>query len=389
MGTKMAPVYANLTLGYLERSLYQIVETDFKQMDPNVFRKSWKRYIDDCIILWDPNWGDIYDLYQILQNIHPNIKYTMECSKKEIPFLDILIQINGQKVSTDIYRKPTDTQQYLHFKSQHPKTCLKSIPYNLARRICTIVSDSELQNIRLDELRKALLQRAFPISLINKGIDLAKKIPISELRKTKEKKSDDVLPFVTTFNRCNPEIFHEAYKNLNQLRMSERLENLLKETKLIKSKRQPKNLKKLLTSAKFESENNLVTEGVSKCKNKRCKICDIIIEGKHFMFKHSGSYFEIKRNLTCTSKNVVYVLQCDKCKEEYIGSTKQLNQRISLHKSNIKLPQNRILFVSKHIFECSKGNFRVMPIYQTDDYSMITIKEQNFIDRFNPLLNRT
>ena len=29
------------------------------------------------------------------------------------------------------------------------------------------------------------------------------------------------------------------------------------------------------------------------------------------------------------------------------------------------------------MFECSKGNFKVMPIYQTDDYSMITIKEQN------------
>ena len=109
----------------------------------------------------------------------------------------------------------------------------------------------------------------------------------------------------------------------------------------------------------------------------------------YFQFKHSGINFEIKRNLTCTSKNVVYVIQCDECKEEYIGSTKQLNQRISLHKSNIKLPQNRVLFVSKHIFECSKGNFKVMPIYQTDDYSMITIKEQSFIDKHKPMLNRT
>ena len=29
--------------------------------------------------------------------------------------------VNGQ-IITDIYHKPTDTQQYLHFRSQHPKT---------------------------------------------------------------------------------------------------------------------------------------------------------------------------------------------------------------------------------------------------------------------------
>ena len=389
MGTKMAPVYANLTLGFLEKYLYQDVNTNFPNIDENIFINSWKRYIDDCIILWDPNWGDINKLHTILQNIHPNIKFTMECSDKEIPFLDILLKINGQVISTDIYRKPTDTQQYLHFKSQHPKTCLKAIPYNLARRICTIVSDLKLRDTRLNELRTALLQRAFPISLINKGIELAKQIPLSELRKVKEKKSSDVLTFVTTFNKCNPEIFNEAYKNLNQLRMSERMENILNETKLVKSKRQPKNLKKILTCAKFEMNDDSTLEGVSRCKNKRCKICDILIEGRNFKFKHSASNFEIKRNLTCTSKNVVYVLQCDNCKEEYIGSTKQLNHRISLHKSNIKLPQNRILFVSRHIFDCSEGNFKVMPIYQTDDYSMITIKEQLFIDRYKPMLNRT
>ena len=171
--------------------------------------------------------------------------------------------------------------------------------------------------------------------------------------------------------------------------MSERMENILNETKLVKSKRQPKNLKKILTCAKFDMKDDSTLEGVSRCKNKRCKICNILIEGRNFKFKHSTSIFEIKRNLTCTSKNVVYVLQCDNCKEEYIGSTKQLNHRISLHKSNIKLPQNRVLFVSRHIFDCSEGNFKVMPIYQTDDYSMITIKEQLFIDRYKPMLNRT
>ena len=45
----------------------------------------------------------------------------MEQSSKELPFLDILIKnVYGQIL--DIYHKPKDTQQYLHFKSHHPKT---------------------------------------------------------------------------------------------------------------------------------------------------------------------------------------------------------------------------------------------------------------------------
>ena len=180
----------------------------------------------------------------------------------------------------------------------------------------------------------------------------------------------------------NPELFTEAYHNLNQLRLCEKLDNIIRENKIIKSKRQPKNLKQILTRAKFETQNITSVEGVTKCNKKRCKVCDILIEGKSFKFKHIPIEFEVKRNLTCTSKNVIYVMRCDKCKDEYIGSTQQLNHRVhvALH---------RILFVSKHIYEYSKGQFHIMPLYQTDNYSNIQIKEQHLIDKYKPLLNRT
>ena len=139
----------------------------------------------------------------------------------------------------------------------------------------------------------------------------------------------------------------------------------------------------------FPITNNDENYEVKKCNDRRCKVCEILIEGKVFKFKNCHTEFEVKRNFTCNSKNVVYVIQCDRCKEEYIGSTQQLNHRVALHKSNIKIPQNRILFVSKHIYECSNGHFHIMPLYQSDNYSLLTIKEQYFIDKFKPSLNRT
>ena len=80
----------------------------------------------------------------------------MEHSLKEIPFLDILMNNVNGKIITDIYHKATDTQQYLHFRSHHPRNCIKSIPYKLAHRIHTIITDKNLKKTRLKELHTTL-----------------------------------------------------------------------------------------------------------------------------------------------------------------------------------------------------------------------------------------
>ena len=58
----------------------------------------------------------------------------MEYSKDPIPFLDILIKGNNDKIWTDIYYKPTDTHRYHPFSSNNPKHCKKYMPFTLARR---------------------------------------------------------------------------------------------------------------------------------------------------------------------------------------------------------------------------------------------------------------
>ena len=90
--------------------------------------------------------------------------------------------------------------------------------------------------------------------------------------------------------------------------------------KIIKSQKQPQNLKRIYT---FSTLGENTTQGVTKCNKKRCKICDIIIEGKSYIFKNPETKFKINKDLTCDSKkNVVYIIECGKCKEIYIGPTK-------------------------------------------------------------------
>ena len=50
---------------------------------------------------------------------------------------------------------------------------------------------------------------------------------------------------------------------------------------------------------------------------------------------------------------------------------------IYIYISEIKSPENRKLYVSKHIYECIKGELIIMLHYQTDDYSLLSKKNLN------------
>ena len=74
------------------------------------FITSWERYLDDCFIFWKCSWGNINDLHNLLQNLLPRIKFTMEHNFKEESFLDFQIKNENGQIITDIYQKPTHTQ---------------------------------------------------------------------------------------------------------------------------------------------------------------------------------------------------------------------------------------------------------------------------------------
>lgn len=120
-----------------------------------------------------------------MNNLDPNIKFTLEISDTKLPFLDVLVVKKNSKLFTDTYYKTTDTHQYLHFNSCHPHHTKTAIPYNLARRICTIVSDENTQDIRLRELKHYLTNQGYPEGLIDDGIRKARTYDRSELLASK------------------------------------------------------------------------------------------------------------------------------------------------------------------------------------------------------------
>ena len=105
--------------------------------------ENWCRFLDDCETPLDKTKIDPNRILQILISINPPIKFTVESSDRELPFLDIIFKRNDEKMWMDIYFKPTDTRRCLPFSSSHPTHCKKNIPYTLTRRICTIVENQQ------------------------------------------------------------------------------------------------------------------------------------------------------------------------------------------------------------------------------------------------------
>ena len=201
MGTiKVAPTYATLVLGYLEKKLYDTVNEKYGDQFKTYLTNSWKRYLDDCFIIWEESEEKLNEFYDIFNNLHPQINFTMEYNRKQLSFLDVLIMKNGNNIVTDIYNKNTDTTQYLLYSSCHPKHTKDNIPYNLARRICTIVSDQNTRYMRLCELKKLLQERNYPILLIEHGIRQAMSHERKDLLRIKPKENKTVIPYVSTHN---------------------------------------------------------------------------------------------------------------------------------------------------------------------------------------------
>ena len=74
--------------------------------------------------------------------------------------------------------------------------------------------------------------------------------------------------------------------NIPLLKNDDRMKTILENHSIIKSHRQPKNLKEILTEAKFEDQSNNVSDKISKCGSPKCGIRNNIIVGNKFQFKN-------------------------------------------------------------------------------------------------------
>ena len=120
----------------------------------------FKRFLDDIFMRFRGTQQQLHLLFDEINKIHPNIKFTIshttknnlkcdfcESNSDAIPFLDTQCKIQNKKIIVDLYKKPTDRNQYLLTSSCHPSSVTNNIPFSLTLRIVRLCSEERLSEL--------------------------------------------------------------------------------------------------------------------------------------------------------------------------------------------------------------------------------------------------
>ena len=331
MGTRMAPSFACLFMSRLEDQMLNSAPCR-----PWV----WWRYIDDVFFIWTREEDSLHTFIDHINSFHRTIKFTSEFSHHQVNFLDVTIRMENGSIITDLYTKPTDSHQYLHSSSCHPRHCKDGIAYSQAlriRRICT--NDSDFSQ-HASDLKTNLTTRGHSAAKVQQAINKVKSLPRSDVLKRKPRSKEPLrrVPLVVTFNPKLPPIRDITNDNHHILHTSDRLQRAVPDPPIL-AYRRPRNLRDFLVRAEVPPLSNPVPSphGTFKCEANRCVVCaDHIQEGDSITSNSTNSSHRIKGSITCTTSNVVYLISCRVCGVQYVGETKNtLKKRFYGHRSTV------------------------------------------------------
>ena len=113
-------------------------------------------------------------------------------------------------------------------------------------------------------------------------------------------------------------------------------------------------MKEILSPSPFPSTKNLTVGSISNC-NKRCDICtNFMAFCTTFKCTATGKYYKVKGTLSSSSVNVVYLITCQCCKLQYVGSAITFKERFCIHRSDINTGKKRC-GAAKHFLKCCTG----------------------------------
>ena len=207
MGTKMGPNYANLFVGFVKKQIFE----QYTGPVPDYFG----RYIDDCLGTASCSRVDLERFINFVNGFHPSLQFTWEISETSVSFLDILVSINGNKLTTSVFYKPTDSHSYLLYSSSHPSHTKRSIPFSQFLRLRRLCSEDEDFHTKSLEMRNFFVQRGYPTPLLDTALTKATQIPRSDTLTDSAVNVSKKIPLVLTYHPFNFKVRDVIRKNFH------------------------------------------------------------------------------------------------------------------------------------------------------------------------------
>lgn len=356
MGKKFAPAYANIYMADWE-------DTILDKMKHNPL--CYFRYLDDIFGVWTYSKEDFFEWVEILNDHHASIKLTPTIHPKEVNFLDVTIfkgplQAGESRLDTKVFFKETDTHALLHKKSYHPKHVFKGIVKSQLMRFDRICTQEQDKGKAINILFKSLRKRGYSRSFLNNIKNNYKN------QRTQENRNKRPLPIILTYSSLARRLSRKLKINFQTALTDSTID---KHYKIILAYRRNRNLKDILTRAKFETqkkEPKLPTTSIVKNRTTR-KIFKI----PFIPFK------------TC---NCIYMIKCKKCGIQYVGETRNsISVRKSHHTYNIRHRNKSSTHLVQHFLSHGIQNLMFKGLEQDNNWTTAQRRrrEYTWIQRLN------
>ena len=333
--------------------IYGAVFIDRKILKVMNDTEDWRRYRDDSwSISQNTSREREVEKTEWMNNniVKDKIKFTMEADQKTMIFLDTRVNVSedandGAYLSTDMYSKKTDTHQYLNPSSCHPKSQSENIPITVATRIRSNCSDNvpndQTFKDRLVEYKAYLMKSGHSETKIDQAFCKIAGTPRQQILQSKTKVADtrNKTRFITAYEPSFPDIYKVFKKYEHLIKNDTELRNIFPEGSKhfqVVHRRGGMNIKEWIASPKINAGlRNSGEGGWSPC-GKSCIDCIYFNNrGQRFRSTATGRSYKMRQNVTCISKNVIYLVTCRKCHKQGVGETGDFKHRTSNYRSCI------------------------------------------------------
>ena len=347
MGSPLGPVLANIFMVEFERTIVPSLQDSVKL---------WRRYVDDTFAFVRKE--DVDKVLHKLNGYHQNISFTYETeSNASISFLDIKVhrQEDGT-FETSVYRKPTNTDLYLHWQSYAPEPWKVGTLKTLIYRAHNNCSSVDAVKTELEHIRRVFIEiNGYPKRLVNNIITREHNNFTARCQRNEEDARND------------EEVDPEGQSNDIDEPLTPNVMPVLKLPYAGQhGNSMVKRLKSCLNSVTPQNVNPRVV----------------------FTSRKLSSFFSLKdKTEEKHLHDLVYDFHCGGCQETYIGETgRRFEKRIHEH-----LATDKKSHVYKHVAKTGhlidQDNFKIISSGH-DSYKKRRISEALYIHQRKPTLNK-
>lgn len=156
MGNPLSPLMAELFMSKFELELKDI------GCLPNV----WIRYVDDIFAIMKYN--EVDKLLNILTNKEASINFTVEVeTNKKLPFLDIEVERNENKLEFAVFRKNTTTTRFITSDSYNPVQHKSAVFHSLIHRLISLPLNIKNYTTEYNYIKNVALVNGYPQNLVD------------------------------------------------------------------------------------------------------------------------------------------------------------------------------------------------------------------------------